>query len=133
MIINVLFVNLNVICLTKRSILTYSGSLLRNLPRANVLGVLLVTGIYVLTNISYLAVLGTEGLLNSSAVALVSFLKKYLPYNVSSNNKTWYLLVKKIDTLYYLNTNNIYCYHYNSNVDFIMKKKITKKWSSRMT
>ncbi|XP_065934469.1 b(0,+)-type amino acid transporter 1 isoform X3 [Magallana gigas] len=52
------------------SILTYSGSLLRNLPRANVLGVLLVTGIYVLTNISYLAVLGTEGLLNSSAVAL---------------------------------------------------------------
>uniref|UniRef100_K1PSJ9 B(0,+)-type amino acid transporter 1 n=1 Tax=Magallana gigas TaxID=29159 RepID=K1PSJ9_MAGGI len=53
-----------------QSILTYSGSLLRNLPRANVLGVLLVTGIYVLTNISYLAVLGTEGLLNSSAVAL---------------------------------------------------------------
>ncbi|XP_052718980.1 b(0,+)-type amino acid transporter 1-like [Crassostrea angulata] len=41
-----------------------------NLPRANVLGVLLVTVIYVLTNISYLAVLGTEGLLNSSAVAL---------------------------------------------------------------
>lgn len=41
-----------------------------NLPRANVLGVLLVTIIYVLANISYLAVLGTEGLLNSSAVAL---------------------------------------------------------------
>uniref|UniRef100_A0A8W8JY48 B(0,+)-type amino acid transporter 1 n=1 Tax=Magallana gigas TaxID=29159 RepID=A0A8W8JY48_MAGGI len=41
-----------------------------NLPRANVLGVLLVTVIYVLTNISYLAVLGAEGLLNSSAVAL---------------------------------------------------------------
>nr|XP_022344421.1 b(0,+)-type amino acid transporter 1-like isoform X2 [Crassostrea virginica] len=41
-----------------------------NLPRANVLGVLLVTVIYVLANISYLAVLGTDGLLASSAVAL---------------------------------------------------------------
>ena len=44
----------------------------RNLPRANVIGVLLVTVIYVLANISYLVVLGTDGLLNSSAVAVVS-------------------------------------------------------------
>ncbi|KAK3086066.1 hypothetical protein FSP39_012937 [Pinctada imbricata] len=40
-----------------------------NLPRANVIGVLLVTVVYVLANISYLVVLGTDGLLNSSAVA----------------------------------------------------------------
>ncbi|XP_062609613.1 b(0,+)-type amino acid transporter 1-like [Saccostrea cucullata] len=41
-----------------------------NLPRANTIGVLLVTVIYVLANISYLAVLGKDGLLNSSAVAV---------------------------------------------------------------
>ncbi|XP_048742291.1 b(0,+)-type amino acid transporter 1-like isoform X2 [Ostrea edulis] len=41
-----------------------------NLPRANTVGVLLVTVIYILANISYLAVLGTDRLLNSSAVAL---------------------------------------------------------------
>lgn len=49
----------------------------RNLPRANVLGVLLVTVIYVLANISYLAVLGTDGLLASSAVALVRVSNTY--------------------------------------------------------
>ncbi|KAK3085560.1 hypothetical protein FSP39_005319 [Pinctada imbricata] len=42
-----------------------------NLPRANVIGVLLVTVVYVLANISYLVVLGTDGLLNSSTVAVV--------------------------------------------------------------
>ncbi|XP_061163493.1 b(0,+)-type amino acid transporter 1-like [Saccostrea echinata] len=41
-----------------------------NLPRANTIGVLLVTFVYVLTNISYLAVLGKDGLLNSHAVAV---------------------------------------------------------------
>ena len=43
----------------------------RNLPRANVLGVLIVTIVYLLTNISYLVVLSADGLLNSSAVAVV--------------------------------------------------------------
>ncbi|XP_060601697.1 b(0,+)-type amino acid transporter 1-like [Ruditapes philippinarum] len=42
----------------------------RNLPKANVIGVLLVTIVYLLTNISYLAVLGKDGLLNSDAVAV---------------------------------------------------------------
>lgn len=41
-----------------------------NLPRANIAGVLLVTVLYVLTNISYLVVLGTDGLLNADAVAV---------------------------------------------------------------
>lgn len=45
----------------------------RNLPRANIIGVLLVTTLYVLTNISYLVVLGVDGLLNSEAVAVVSY------------------------------------------------------------
>ncbi|KAL4235159.1 b(0 +)-type amino acid transporter 1 [Mactra antiquata] len=42
----------------------------KNLPRANVFGVTLVTIVYILTNISYLAVLGADGLLASSAVAV---------------------------------------------------------------
>ncbi|XP_045191562.2 b(0,+)-type amino acid transporter 1-like [Mercenaria mercenaria] len=42
----------------------------RNLPRANIIGVLLVTVVYLFTNISYLAVLGKEGLLASDAVAV---------------------------------------------------------------
>lgn len=46
-------------------------SLCRNLPRANVIGVLLVTILYILTNISYLVVLGIDGLLDSDAVAVV--------------------------------------------------------------
>ncbi|XP_052063177.1 b(0,+)-type amino acid transporter 1-like [Mytilus californianus] len=41
-----------------------------NLPRANVIGVLLVTILYILTNISYLVVLGIDGLLDSDAVAV---------------------------------------------------------------
>ncbi|XP_076111590.1 b(0,+)-type amino acid transporter 1-like [Mytilus galloprovincialis] len=41
-----------------------------NLPRANVVGVLLVTILYILTNISYLVVLGIDGLLDSDAVAV---------------------------------------------------------------
>ena len=45
--------------------------LIRNLPRANVIGVLIVTIVYLLTNISYLVVLSADGLLNSSAVAVV--------------------------------------------------------------
>lgn len=42
----------------------------KNLPRANIIGVLLVTVVYVLTNISYLAVLSKAGLLGSTAVAV---------------------------------------------------------------
>ncbi|XP_046556123.1 b(0,+)-type amino acid transporter 1-like [Haliotis rubra] len=44
--------------------------LCRNLPRANIIGVVLVTVVYVLTNISYLAVLSTQQLLDSAAVAV---------------------------------------------------------------
>lgn len=64
--------------------------LFRNLPRANIIGVLLVTVVYLLTNISYLAVLGTDGLLASEAVAVVrsSF------HNTSTFNK--YFLHKRI-------------------------------------
>ena len=43
-----------------------------NLPRSNIIGVLLVTVVYILTIISYLAVLTTDGLLSSDAVAVVS-------------------------------------------------------------
>ncbi|XP_046549202.1 b(0,+)-type amino acid transporter 1-like [Haliotis rubra] len=42
----------------------------KNLPRANIIGVVLVTIVYVLTNISYLAVLSTQQLLDSAAVAV---------------------------------------------------------------
>lgn len=41
-----------------------------NLPRSNIIGVLLVTVVYILTIISYLAVLTTDGLLSSDAVAV---------------------------------------------------------------
>lgn len=41
-----------------------------NLPRSNIIGVLLVTVVYVLTIISYLSVLSTDGVLTSSAVAV---------------------------------------------------------------
>ncbi|OWF53532.1 b(0,+)-type amino acid transporter 1-like [Mizuhopecten yessoensis] len=41
-----------------------------NLPRANVIGVVLVTVVYLLANISYLTVLGTDGLLESNAVVV---------------------------------------------------------------
>ncbi|XP_046580353.1 b(0,+)-type amino acid transporter 1-like [Haliotis rubra] len=42
----------------------------KNLPRANIIAVLLVTIVYVLTNISYLTVMTTQELLNSNAVAV---------------------------------------------------------------
>ncbi|XP_071089047.1 b(0,+)-type amino acid transporter 1-like [Haliotis cracherodii] len=42
----------------------------KNLPRANIFGVLLVTIVYVLTNISYLSVMTTQELLDSNAVAV---------------------------------------------------------------
>lgn len=47
----------------------------RNLPRANIIGVALVTVVYVLTNISYLTVMTSAELLASPAVAVV---KMYL-------------------------------------------------------
>ncbi|XP_067652380.1 b(0,+)-type amino acid transporter 1-like isoform X2 [Haliotis asinina] len=42
----------------------------KNLPRANIIAVLLVTIVYVLTNISYLTVMTTQELLDSNAVAV---------------------------------------------------------------
>lgn len=43
----------------------------RNLPRANVLGVMITTVIYLLVNISYLTAMTSLELLNSQAVAVV--------------------------------------------------------------
>lgn len=43
----------------------------RNLPRANVLGVMITTVIYLLVNISYLTAMTSLELLNSPAVAVV--------------------------------------------------------------
>ncbi|XP_071092211.1 b(0,+)-type amino acid transporter 1-like [Haliotis cracherodii] len=42
----------------------------KNLPRANIMGVLLVTVVYVLTNISYLSVMTRQELLDANAVAV---------------------------------------------------------------
>jgi len=58
----------------------------RNLPRANILGVSLVTVLYILANISYLTVLGTDGLLESSAVAVVS-IHNFIDFIMSINTK----------------------------------------------
>lgn len=74
----------------------------RNLPRANVVGVLLVTVVYILTNISYLAVLSPAGLLDSDAVAVVrpsfsvnhfplSIRQPFTPLNVE-DNRVWSIL-----------------------------------------
>lgn len=61
----------------------------RNLPRANIIAVILVTVVYVLTNISYLAVMSTQQLLASAAVAVVSWdrlgaFHKYWPLNITA-------------------------------------------------
>ena len=44
----------------------------RDLPRALMIGIPLVTIVYLLTNIAYIAVVGGHGILNSGAVAMVS-------------------------------------------------------------
>ena len=44
----------------------------RDLPRALMIGIPLVTIVYLLTNIAYIAVVGGRGILNSGAVAIVS-------------------------------------------------------------
>lgn len=44
----------------------------RDLPRALMIGIPLVTIVYLLTNIAYIAVVGGDGILNSGAVAMVS-------------------------------------------------------------
>ena len=44
----------------------------RDLPRALMIGIPLVTIVYILTNIGYIAVVGKDGILESGAVALVS-------------------------------------------------------------
>lgn len=51
----------------------------RNLPRANILASILVTAVYVLTNVSYLTVLSTTELLGLQAVAVVSGITDCLP------------------------------------------------------
>lgn len=43
----------------------------RDLPRALMIGIPLVTIVYLLTNIAYIAVVGGDGILNSAAVAMV--------------------------------------------------------------
>jgi len=44
----------------------------RDLPRALMIGIPLVTIVYLLTNIAYIAVVGGERILTSGAVAMVS-------------------------------------------------------------
>lgn len=48
-----------------------------NLPRAIYVSLPLVTGIYLLANLSYLAVLGPVGVLATEAIAVVSIIKYY--------------------------------------------------------
>lgn len=47
--------------------------LYRDLPRALMIGIPLVTICYLLTNIAYIAVVGGDGILASGAVAMVIF------------------------------------------------------------
>lgn len=45
----------------------------KNLPRAIYISLPLVTGIYVLANMAYIAVLSPQQILSSDAIAVVSF------------------------------------------------------------
>ena len=49
----------------------------KNLPRAIIIAMILVTILYILTNISYLSVLGVKGLLEAEAVG-TSFARNVL-------------------------------------------------------
>lgn len=49
-----------------------SSTMYRDLPRALMIGIPLVTIVYLLTNIAYIAVVGGERILTSGAVAMVS-------------------------------------------------------------
>lgn len=53
-------------------------TLYRDLPRALLIGIPLVTIVYLLTNIAYIAVIGGEGILTSGAVAMVSQLGLFI-------------------------------------------------------
>ena len=53
----------------------------RNLPRANIIGVVMVTVVYILTNISYLTAMSSAELLASNAVAVV----RVSPFDFSFN------------------------------------------------
>ena len=60
------------VCLNKTSLLALiNGSFSRNLPRAIYISLPLVTGIYVLANVAYLAVLTPSEMLSSDAIAVV--------------------------------------------------------------
>ena len=48
-------------------------SIFRNLPRAIVISMAIVTTLYALVNLSYLTVIGLEGVSASEAVAVVTF------------------------------------------------------------
>lgn len=52
--------------------LLFFFTLYRDLPRALMIGIPLVTIVYLLTNIAYIAVVGGERILTSGAVAMVS-------------------------------------------------------------
>ena len=65
----------------------------RDLPRALMIGIPLVTIVYILTNIGYIAVVGKDGILESGAVALVSF----------------FLIIVSLTALYSVGKNNNYC------------------------
>ena len=52
--------------------ITISSLNFRNLPRANILAVMLVTIVYIFTNISYLTAMTAAEMLTVDAVAVVS-------------------------------------------------------------
>lgn len=65
--------NCYIFCITVEELTFYcSFTLYRDLPRALMIGIPLVTIVYLLTNIAYIAVVGGERILTSGAVAMVS-------------------------------------------------------------
>lgn len=55
-----------------RNVKLFMFDIPRNLPRAIVISVTLITVLYVFVNFTYIAVLGADGVLQSEAVATVS-------------------------------------------------------------
>lgn len=53
----------------------YASVFSRNLPLAIVISITLVTIVYVLTNVAYMAILSVEQIMTSTAVAVVGYKK----------------------------------------------------------